>query len=566
MSDLDDLVADPVLRTRVGEHLTYLAATADVRRTPVEAIARRAATRRRRQRMAGATGAVAVVVGATVTALLALSSPRTIAPEDAPPTVDVPATTDPGSTPTSTPESAGNGSEPTTPTTSIDTTTTIVPSLQIEGAGARWGRVPVDATAEFVLDESESIVFDSDADVTWTVDADPEVVATLWLTDDGIAWRAAASTPALEPVAVVRDGPVIDVAGWTVAPLPPGFQVATTADGGATWSSRTVPLPDGVRPLVTSDAASVDLARLGGTVVVTVPDLVEGDGLDDPQMFAAVDGDAFVRVVLPAELDPQGTLGLELGAGALLATSFDTADLTWHLLRSTDGVTWARLGVLPYSQGQVGRVGDAYVALSSNATADGADVWSSDDGSSWTPIRLADIAGGDLAWAASPYGWVVDDGGLTLVAGAYSAATARLQLSDNGVTMLFDAGLNDMDMIDDVTGRTIGGYHDGAYVGPVRLGADTTLEVLDESGNVRASFTLDEATAAIDSAPQQTGTSEVAVFRTVDLVTWSTITITALFDQPAPFVASAGSVAGTVVFRFPDGGGDSHQVVVGTPI
>ena len=101
MSDLDDLVADPVLRTRVGEHLTYLAATADVRRTPVEAIARRAATRRRRQRMAGATGAVAVVVGATVTALLALSSPRTIAPEDAPPTVDVPATTDPGSTPTS---------------------------------------------------------------------------------------------------------------------------------------------------------------------------------------------------------------------------------------------------------------------------------------------------------------------------------------------------------------------------------------------------------------------------------------------------------------------------------
>jgi hypothetical protein len=417
-----------------------------------------------------------------------------------------------------------------------------------------------------VLDDSESIVFDSDADVTWTAADDPTVADTIWLTDDGVTWRSTPTAPAVRTVAAIRDGSVIDVAGWTFAPALPAFEVAMSDDGGASWSVRVVPLPDGARPLVTSDAASVDLARLGGTVVVTVPDLVEADGLDDPQMFAALDGGAFTRVVLPAGLDPQGALELEPAAAALLATAYDTGDLAWHLLRSTDGVVWTHLGVLPYSQGQVGTVAGRYVALSSNATADGADLWASDDAITWVPQRLADATGDGLAWAAIPFGWVFDESGLTLVGTAYSDAPTQLRLSKDGVTMLFDAGLNDIDVIDDATGDTIGGYHDRAYTGRARIGADASFEVLDEAGAVLARFTLAEATAAMNAAPQQTGSAATAVFHTSDARSWSLVSIAPLFDQPAPFVASAGSVGGRVVFRFPDGGGDGHQVVVGTPV
>lgn len=533
MSDLDDLVADPVLRTRVGEHLTYLAATADVRRTPVEAIARRAATRRRRQRMAGTTGAVALTIGAVIGVVAFTGPSPSIAPQETPPSV-----------------TTGHPAPTSTPSTVTSTTETTDNRL------LRWDVAPDDLASGYhavVRGESGA----SSPDVRLSTDpSEPAVFST----DDGLVWQRIDLPRGFVPVAATRiDGHVhaivIDDSTSDTS------SILLASNDGLEWSYRPIPAE-------ASSLGPADIAATENVVVLTVVidetwrifraavegpivDVTEAtptDPLDPAAPLPHVQriGD---RIALFAPLrSASGALGPD-GALATLGAE------PWEILTSEDGTRWTT-DVTSVSRCCPTRWHGGWLGLD-----DMNRLQASTDGETWTSL---DPDLGDDSWAVLPGSLVVDDAVVTFVA-SRPAPLVPLRLSENGVTMVFDQTMQLLEVYDDATGALIGSTADAGASDLIELdtNAPPTLRVFSEDGSVRAEFTVDEASAVVASTPATA--ADLVVVQSADLTTWSTTDLASLVGGEPLYVEPVGAFDGRIVYRVFDRD-DRYRTIVGTSV
>lgn len=245
-----------------------------------------------------------------------------------------------------------------------------------------------------------------------------------------------------------------------------------------------------------------------------------------------------------------------------------------RLYETSDGRSWRLIGEVPLQTGRAGRIDGRYVVV--GAGRESGDPWivSSADGVIWTAHTLPDDAT-DSSWSPM-WDMYAFDGDTLAMAGFEMLEPPELRLSENGVTMVFDAGLNDMQFIDDATGEEIAGAKAGERYGPVRLDegpgdGNRTLSVLDDAGNVRAQFSLEEATAAMQAT---TGpVPRVAVYTTSDLTTWSRTVISDVVTDGNFEMNGIDLVEGQVVVRIGvDRDGDPStfdaepRLIVGTPV
>lgn len=535
MSDLDDLVADPVLRTRVGEHLTYLAATADVRRTPVEAIARRAATRRRRQRMAGATGAVALTIGAVIGVVAFTGPSPSIAPQETPPSV-----------------TTGHPAPTSTPSTVTSTTETTDNRL------LRWDVVPDDLASGYhavVRGESGA----SSPDVRLSTDpSEPAVFST----DDGLVWQRIDLPRGFVPVAATRiDGHVhaivIDdsTSGTT--------SILLASNDGLEWSYRPIPADAEASSLGPADiAATEDVVVLTVVIdetwrifraavegpIVDVTEATPIDPLDPAAPLPHVQrvGD---RIALFAPLrSASGVLGPD---GALATSGAEP----WEILSTEDGSRWTT-DVTSVSRCCPMRWHGGWLGLDDMNRLE-----TSTDGETWTSL---DPDLGDDSLAMLPGSLVVDDAVVTFVA-SRPAPLVPLRLSENGVTMVFDQTMQLLEVYDDATGVLIGSTADEGASALIELdtNAPPTLRVFSEDGSVRAEFTVDEASAVVASTPATA--ADLVVVQSADLTTWSTTDLASLVGGEPLYVEPVGAFDGRIVYRVFDRD-DRYRIIAGTSV
>lgn len=573
MSDtIDELVDDPVLRLRLQRHLERSAEGVEIRRSPVTAVVRRADMRRRRQRAAAALGAACLVIVAVGAAVVGRSDDRTIVNVDEPPTPSTDSLL-PSSTIVAPSTTAGETATPTSSASPSDDTlaptTTPVPIEPVTGGGLMWERRFVDRLASTVFAGSASPVFNEATSITW-IDSElsSSAPSQIYLSDDGVSWRRAPST-GTRVLGVAREPGAFHVVGVRLDAVEGDLLVESSSlDGGSTWVDRTIPFSDHTRQMaeILQALTGVSVAASRGTVVVGLNPNDDVTRRARSLVFAAEPGKEFVPVQLP---DNRFTRVTASGDGFLAVSASSTTLDTSTLWRSDDGFAWGELGVLPFQQGQVGLVSGVYIAVA----ADNSERMfsTSTDGFTWATTDLNALLGdGGAPWRLLPYSGVFGQGSVTMLASRVGEAP-RLSITRNGVTMVFDAGLQSIEFYEDDGVTLIGTSTANGTQGPIRLDGGPTLTVLDENGGIRAQFSLADATAAINAGAPSIATGELIVMRTDDLVTWSATAITSLVGDGLAYLDGAGAVGDVIVFRGPTAATDANgvpisQVIVGTPV
>jgi hypothetical protein len=177
-------------------------------------------------------------------------------------------------------------------------------------------------------------------------------------------------------------------------------------------------------------------------------------------------------------------------------------------------------------------VNGRYVIVGPDLVTGDTTIASSIDGRTWTLHPLpSDESGARWALSFDAFGF---EGDTIAVAGFEVLPAPELRLTKNGVTMIFDAGLNDMQFIDEASGLEIAGAENGERYGPLRLDegngdGNRVLSVLDDAGEVRAQFSLEEATAAMRATPGLP--PRIAVYVTSDLRSWSRVILSEVTGQ-----------------------------------
>lgn len=398
MTDLDDLVDDPLLRNRLERHLERTASDVAVRHTPASSVVARARRRTRRRRATGAVGALVVVIGAATVALLPDPPNPSIVPSEPPPSA---APITPSSTVAAAPDTSG-------PTTSVAPTT-------LEAAGLRWTSSGLDErTTEILVSTADSIGEDTPT-LTWTPRRDATRPSWLYRAIDGRSFEVVEPGPEIVVIAGGTTGERIDVLGH-----PPLADGATLADVGLRLASRTSDEPWTFRDIdrvVPEDFATApggmhaqgSLAKVGDTTVISVTITTEV-GAVTKVYFAPPVGEV---LDLSASFEREGVMSATVASAGerFLLTMFHrqgtaedpSAIPPVDLFTSVDGATWQQHSAPPIILGQIEGFGDTLIA----GGPGGGDDWVSinRDGQTWTPVDLASSVGEpNDSWQLLPYG------------------------------------------------------------------------------------------------------------------------------------------------------------------
>ncbi len=408
--------------------------------------------------------------------------------------------------------------------------------------GITWAATPTNPGLSVVggIDTADAIHI-----VGYASSADPDAGKVFVATseDRGASWRRDPLPFDLSPAWAgdalsVRLYPseMAAVDGTIVVAIQLSSMLLPSAFGDTMYTSGFVYLQDGVGVLRSCDGCpagplseydNADIERVISWDYLGVNDEQEALLRAKPSVLVSGPG-GYREVGVPFATAPSG-FWLSSTSTSILALEqrFERSTDGLHgapaqLYETTDGRSWRNVGEAPFEIGRAGRIDDRYVVIGAEFGTGNTAIASSVDGVSWTSHPLPPDSSG-ATWSPLFDMYALDDDTLAM-AGFEMLEPPELRLTENGVTMVFDAGLNDMQFIDDATGIEIGGVRDGERYGLLRLDegptdGDPTLTVLDDEGNVRAQFSLQEATAAMQATPGPV--QRVVVYTTDDLTTWS---------------------------------------------
>lgn len=555
---------DSDLGARLEQHLTGVGGRATIRPATVATAVGRARQRQRRRTAMVAGGSIVVVVCA-VAAVTVGHRPTSVVTNDPPITTATPdtATPDTATPDTATPDTA------TPDTAAPDGTASASP-----GTGA-------EAATLSAPDGIDPMVWSGDSTFGWTTTGTGLDPSTVFVSDDGISWRTVATDPELSVTAGDRDDDgVLRLVGTPLDAAHTGdVRLTTSTDDGSSWSR--VDLPLGLGPVWADPALSArTFATVGGrdgtAVVAITTDVGLGDlaarlGPDDLGTVIDVTSDGVLvpdRTIPWSELGvapdavplmgrhvrlftvlPDGTVldaaesGLQVAERDVATVIADdegfvvvgnrTTDVTITTFwASTDGRTWKTSASTEQSVLPIGRVGTALVSMTNRMST-------STDGATWSPYDLDGALGstGFARW--TPQGAAIRDGQLVVVVLADGSQGTASVVKD-GIRIDVSSNL-DTTFSDAATGEHLGGNVGGVNDGPVRT-VGATFELLDDAGNVRVSFSLEEATAAIATIVDRADAWAIA--STADLEHWVTTDITDLMPAPDAIAMRVDIVGG----------------------
>ncbi len=413
-----------------------------------------------------------------------------------------------------------------------------VSSVFISDDGIAWTATPTSPGLSVVggIDTTDGIHV-----VGYASSADPDAGKVFVATsqDRGATWRRDPLPFDLSPAwdsdsLSVRLYPseMASVGGTIVVAIQPMSMLLPSALGDSMYTSGFVYLDDGVGVLRSCDGCPVGgpLSEYDGADIERIISWEElgvtdgGEALLHATPSVHVSGpDGYREVEVPFAEEPSGFwLSSTLTSILAVEQRIEPAPVGLlsapaRLYESTDGRSWRLVGEAPLQTGRAGRIDGRYVVVGAGLETGDTGIASSADGVSWTIHPLPPDPSGET-WGPF-YDMAAFDDDTLAIAGFEMLEPPELRLTENGVTMIFDAGLNDMLFIDDATGVEIASARDEERYGPVRLDDGPTLSVLDDAGEVRAQFSLEEATAAMQATPGPV--PRVAIYTTNDLTTWS---------------------------------------------
>jgi hypothetical protein len=475
---------------------------------------------------------------------------------------------------------------PTLPPTSI-LPTVPAPSTAVEST-QRW--VAHDIATDVVVSKlrPDSVAGNGPL-VGWTTDesGSASVESDLYWSADGISWQPTATSPQLNILAATASSGTIAVLGFNDAtPGTAAVMVKLSADDGQTWRTIGVPaefpqlrgessvahvFPKNIsiafsdRTIVASFGVSVDLddrlfsaeqlrqARRYTTsgVELLVPcdapcdpsttevaslitwtelgvsaTVVEAV-LSQPRLYVSADEQPFEALAAGPMADGSSIAAISMtwsGDAYLATTEPASAPMHSDLWRSNDGTSWARIGWIPAQATAFAMVAGHYAIFEPIA-----GVWLSDDGTAW---RQSDLAGtldpsgepGSVNFAS------IDGAGITLVGTPHRPPVPDTEIIRNGIIATFHLGGDgDISFVDQSTGADLGRVTSTPFDnGIVRALGDGHVDVLDDTGNVRATFSPDDMTLAVNNAAAAQPATEEVIVHSDDGIGWSTTSVNEL--------------------------------------
>ncbi len=550
---------------RLHQHLADHARSVHLSSTLSSTIVHRAERRTTRRRSISLIGAAALVIGGVAFSAIVVRG------GDHPSGRVVPA----GSVTTTEPSTSVQSTVAPAPTTSVGT---VAPRAPLSWKGTDLG------TDSLVANLYQSFTGTGPL-YAWTTDeqASADFISSLYRSDDGITWEPIAASPDLAVIAASAVSTRIAVLGYAPSLDATGLSdvvVKLSDDDGSSWQTIPLPLqipaaqPGGkrVRPTPATVAfaddtivASIGLDPAPNPGVPTTSDAVSGDAAAvAPRLYRSTKGQPFEAVADGPTVEAPGSRSIAVAEsdGEFLALSpgpasgGDTPRSTFW--RSTDGRTWTALGTLPVQDpyaATIGRVSNTYAV----ETWDGGFFWLSADGATWQPSNLSGLLefegqSGQLL----PYAAGIGPTGITLV-GMLPIANEDVYVTKAGVTERFHGGsLSDISFYDQVTGAELAHVTTTPFDnGVVRAVGDGKIDILDTSGNIRTTFTIEEFAQASNAATRQPAVQAV-ILHSNDGLTWSSTSINELTGGPPSDVAWIKPTgAATTIGIWVETGGDS---------
>ncbi len=377
----------------------------------------------------------------------------------------------------------------------------------------------------------------------WTADEQSasNFVSSLRWSADGSSWQPVPASPDLAILAASASSTRIVVLGYVPsedAGSASDVVVKISDDGGTVW--RTVPFPVDIPARPQAGAligpAPAGVAVVGETVVVSfgvqaspleladptgqattdlpsaVPSQVYVSTGDEP--FEAVSGgpvstSQFSQSIIVSESDGEF---LALSPGA--AESDGPGSTFWQ---SVDGRSWTTLGTAPVqdpSAATIGRAGSVYVVAATEG------VWLSLDGAEWQQKDFADTL-------PVPYAAAAGVNGITVV-GVIPGPARFVDVAKDGVIARTNDSFTDVTFYDEATGAELWHLTENAPFenDVVRALGDGKIDVLDDTGAVRATFTVDDLSQALIAAPRKA--QQQVILHSDDGVAWSSTSINEL--------------------------------------
>ena len=522
---------------RLQRHLDERAAAARLAPTSLSAIVQRAERRSQRRRSFGVRAGALAMAAAMIGAFVWLN-------RDQPGGRVVPAASVSTTAESSVPETR------TTVAVSTVVPTTIAPSRTVP-ASTDWSAH--DAGTDSPVGSLYHSVAGDGPLFAWSTDerAAPDFLSTLYRSDDGLDWQPTATSPDMAILAATASSHRVVVLGYLTARDPhaaTAVVVKVSDNDGSTW--RTIPLPLEIPArdlssdtLVRPTPASI--AEAGDTIVASIgvsvdtihltPYSDQGNGALPAeiatQLYVSSGEQPFEPVSdgpVDASANSDAIVVNESDGGFLALAPITTDEGTQRsdLWRSDDGHAWTSLGIAPAQDpagGIVGKVSGQYVV----ATPEG--VWFSPNGQPWQTSDFAGLLtsngqeGNVLAYAAA-----VDPTGITLV-GMLPIVSADVDVTKDGVTgRLHGGSLSDTTFFDQATGAELGHVTTAPFDnGVVRALGDGKIDVLDSSGNVRTTFTLEDMTQALIAASATQPAPQEVILHSSDGLSWSSTSINA---------------------------------------
>jgi hypothetical protein len=292
--------------------------------------------------------------------------------------------------------------------------------------------------------------------------------------------------------------------------------------------------PDGIELLKPCEATPCDPSATGSVAVVPWSDVgishrVVDAILRTPKLYTSTAGQPFDAVTdgpVSGGYNAYSVVLAHTRNGFLALTSENTAKPSGALWQSNDGFAWSKIGTVPVTDTfdvTIGTVGDFYTVTTSAGRP-----WLSRNGVDWQQSDLGGLLSvqdgqGDVLPNVS----VVDASGITFVAQITQAPTGDVDIVRDGVIERFSGGgYGPITFYDQATGAELGQVVTAPFDNGVVISkGDGKIDILDGNDSVRATFTVDDLTTAVNTAAAKQPPTQVMILHSANGVAWSSVSV-----------------------------------------